>query len=232
MVGLKGPEALVSAVGAMMEEGFTHFKVKVGTAVAEDADRIRALRRAFGDGIWISVDGNGAYTPDEAIQLSRALEPCGVKLIEQPIDYGDLEGLVRLTAASPIPIMADQLVTGVAAALEVCQRRAADIVAIKVGQTGSIDQCRRVAELCLAFGVRVHIGGSAHPSVIDAALAHLAVSLPGIDPEAEVGECLAVTGDPTTGLIIRDGQCEVGNAPGLGVTLRVPSEQANMSSWG
>ncbi|MPZ15667.1 MAG: hypothetical protein GEU73_14800, partial [Chloroflexi bacterium] len=32
MVGIKPPAELVTAVGSMMEEGFTHFKVKLGTA--------------------------------------------------------------------------------------------------------------------------------------------------------------------------------------------------------
>lgn len=142
-----------------------------------------------------------------------------MQLIEQPIDYSDFDGLARLTAASPIPVMADQLVTGIKAAFEVCRRRAAHVVAMKIGQTGTLDECRSVADMCLAAGVRVHIGGIQHPAVIDAAHAHLAVSLPGIDEECEIGEFLAVRDDPTVGLRIEDGQYFPDGAPGLGVTL-------------
>lgn len=219
MVGIKPVADLIPAVADMMEDGFTHFKVKLGTGVAEDEERIRALRASFGDGIWLGIDGNGAYSVDDAIALSRALAPYGVSLVEQPIDYTDLEGLARLTAASPIPIMADQYVTSAQAAMDVCQRHAAHAVSIKVGQTGTIDECRSIAQMCLAAGVHVHIGGTAHPSVIDAAHAHLAMAVPGIDEQCEVGECLAVTDDPTSGLIIRDGRCEPGPGPGLGITL-------------
>jgi L-Ala-D/L-Glu epimerase len=219
MVGIKPPDKLVASVGAMMDEGYTHFKVKLGTGVAEDETRVRALRDAYGDRIWIGIDGNGAYSVDDAIALSRALAPYDVRLIEQPIDYTDLDGLVRLTASSPIPIMSDQIVTSVASALEVCQRRAAHVVAIKVGQTGSIDQCRQVAEMCLAFGLRVHVGGGAHPAVIDAAAAHVAVSVPGIDPEAEIGECFALTDDPITGFNFTGGRWRPSTAPGFGISL-------------
>lgn len=219
MVGIKPPAELVTAVGEMMGQGFTHFKVKLGTGIAEDAARIRALREVYGDGVWLGIDGNGAYSVDDAIALSRALEPLDVRLIEQPINYADLEGLARLTAASPVPVMADQYVNGMQAALEVCRRRAAHVISVKVGQTGSIDQCRHVAAMCLTSGVRVHIGGTAHPCVIDAALAHLAVSVPGIDEECEVGEFLALRDDPTGGARIEDGRYVVGSAPGLGVTL-------------
>jgi L-alanine-DL-glutamate epimerase-like enolase superfamily enzyme len=219
MVGIKPPDRLVATVGEMMGEGYTHFKVKLGTGVAEDEERVRALRNAYGDSIWIGIDGNGAYSVDDAIALSRALDPYDVRLIEQPIDYTDLDGLVRLTAASPIPIMSDQIVNSVAAALEVCQRRAAHVVAIKVGQTGSIDECRMVAEMCLAFGLRVHIGGGAHPSVIDAAAAHITVSVPGIDPEAEIGECFALTNDPIGGFGFTNGRWRPNTTPGFGVSL-------------
>src|SRR5439155_22967116 len=97
MVGIKPPGDLVEAVDGLIGDGFSHFKVKLGTGIAEDVARVRALREAFGDRPWLGIDGNGAYSVDEAIALSRALEPFDVKLIEQPIDYTDLEGLVRLT---------------------------------------------------------------------------------------------------------------------------------------
>ena len=218
MVGLKTAADLEAAARTLLEQGFAHLKVKVGTSPAEDAARIRRLREAFGPRLWIAVDGNGAYTPDEAIDLSRALAPYDVRLIEQPIDYRDLDGLARVTAASPIPIMADQYVTDVASALRLCQRRAAHLVSIKATKMGSLDECRRVAELCQAFGIGVHVGGSAGPAVVEAAQAQLAAALPWIDEECAVGAFLAVTGDPSVGVTIRDGRLALGAAGGLGVT--------------
>jgi len=219
MVGIKTPSDLVAATGEFMEEGYTHFKVKLGTGVAEDVERIHALRSEYGDSVWIAIDGNGAYTTDEAIELSRGLAPYDVRLIEQPIDYTDLEGLARLTAASPIPVMADQFVNGLESARQVCERQAAHMVSIKIGQCGTIDECRRVAELCLAFGVRVHVGGGGRPIVVDAAHAQFAASVPGIEAEAEVGECFALTNDLTGGVDVRDGTWHITDAPGLGVTV-------------
>jgi L-alanine-DL-glutamate epimerase-like enolase superfamily enzyme len=72
MVGIKAPEELVTTVGQLLEDGITHMKVKVGTGIKEDVERIRALRKSFAERISIGIDGNGAYTPDEAIELSRA----------------------------------------------------------------------------------------------------------------------------------------------------------------
>jgi L-Ala-D/L-Glu epimerase len=203
----------------LVEQGITHMKVKVGTGIHEDVERVRALRKSFGKGIWIGIDGNGAYTPDEAIELSRALAPYDVGLIEQPINSQDLDGLARVTATSPIPIMADQCVNDVKSALAVCQSRAAHIVSIKATKMGSLDECRRVFEVCRAFGVRAHVGGSAGPALVDIAQAHLAASLEGMDEECEVGEFQALTGDPTTGASIKNGCLEINMLPGWGLNL-------------
>jgi L-Ala-D/L-Glu epimerase / N-acetyl-D-glutamate racemase len=219
MVGIKAPDDLKKTVGELVNQGLTHFKVKIGTGLDEDLERIRALRECFGNKIWIGVDGNGAYDVDGAIALSKALEAYQVHLIEQPINYRDLDGLTRVTAASPIAIMADQCVEDVESALDVCQRRAAHVVSIKSTKMGFLDECRRITEVCHAFGVRVHVGGSAVPAVVDVASAHLAACLPGIDDEAEVGEFQAVQGDPLKGVVIRDGRMELGTSPGWGLTL-------------
>jgi L-alanine-DL-glutamate epimerase-like enolase superfamily enzyme len=219
MVGVKAPPELIATVKDLVAQGLTHFKVKIGTGLDEDVGRIRALREAFGEKIWIGVDGNGAYQVDEAIELCKALKAYQVGLIEQPTKDNDMEALIRVTAASPIPIMADQCVGDVASALDVCQRRAAHVVSIKATKMGSLEECRRVAEVCHAFGVHVHFGGSAAPAVVDVAAAHLAASLPSIDEECEVGEFQALQGDPFRGALLHNGQMELGTAPGWGLTL-------------
>ncbi|MFC1815463.1 mandelate racemase/muconate lactonizing enzyme family protein [Thermodesulfobacteriota bacterium] len=219
MVGLKPPAELEVAALALLKEGYRHLKVKIGSGVAEDLERIQVLRRAIGDDIWIGVDANGVYTPAQAIELSHGLEQYGVAFLEQPTHYADLDGLAQVTEASAVPIMADQCVSDAASALSLCKRQAAHIVSVKATKMGTLDECRRVAEICHAFGIRVHGGGSVVPSVVDAALAQLVASLPEFEKECEAGESQAVTGDITNGLTIREGRIEIGAAPGLGISV-------------
>jgi hypothetical protein len=82
-----------------------------------------------------------------------------------------------------------------------------------------LEECRRVTEVCWAFGIHVHFGGSAAPAVVDVAAAHLAASLPALDEECEVGEFQALRGDPFRGATIRYGRMELGTSPGRGLTL-------------
>ncbi len=117
--------------------------------------------------------------------------------------------------------MVDQCVHDVKSALEVCQRRAAHIVSIKATKTVSLAECRRVFDICRAFGVRVHVGGSAGSVVVDIAQAQLAGSLSGMDEECEADEFQALTGDPTSGATIENGCVEMSAASGWG--LRLPA---------
>ena len=54
---------------------------------------------------------------------------------------------------------------------------------------------------------------------IDIAAAQLAASCPAIDEECEVGEFQALKGEPTMGAIVKEGQVEIGDAPGWGLSL-------------
>jgi L-alanine-DL-glutamate epimerase-like enolase superfamily enzyme len=219
MVGIKPPTELVAAIRSLRDQGYSHFKIKIGTGVAEDVERIRAVRETFGNDIWLAVDGNSAYMPAQAIELSHALQAYQVALIEQPIHYKDTKGLAQLTAVSPIPVMADQCVKDANSALAVCQAKAAHVVSIKATNLGSIDECWRVYEICRAFGLRVHIGGSVTSALTDMAQAHLAATLPDIDEECEVGEFMAVRGDPITGAVIRNGRIQLNREAGWGVGI-------------
>jgi len=218
-VGIKPLNELEAAARNLVNQGYRHLKVKIGTTIEEDTERIRILRQAFGDEIWIAVDANGAYTPNQAIALSRALEPYAVVLIEDPVSGKDINGMAQVTAESSIPIMADQCVRDSITAFSICKHKAAHIISVKVTKMGSLDECRRVSEICHAFGLRVHMGGVAGPSIIDAAQIHFVALSPNVDKECEVGEFQALRNDPTVGINIQNGKAEIGMAPGFGISI-------------
>ena len=115
--------------------------------------------------------------------------------------------------------MADQCVKDAKSALAVCKAKAAHIVSIKATNLGSIDECWRVYEICREFDVRIHMGGSVTSALTDMAQAHLAATLPKVDEECEVGEFMAVSGDPISGAVIREGRIHLNNEPGWGVRI-------------
>jgi L-alanine-DL-glutamate epimerase-like enolase superfamily enzyme len=215
MVGIKAPEELVDAVRPLFEVGVRAFKLKVGEGVERDVDRVRRVRAAFGD-VTIMIDANGAYDRDSGIELGCALGELGVHCIEQPLPYRDVEGMALVRKASPVPLMADQMVESAADVVRVAQAGAADLVSLKLTKMGSVAECVRVAHVCAAVGIGVHLGGCAAPGIVDSALTRLALSTPDIDVFAEVGESAALVDDQVSGVVHTGPYARSDGHPGLG----------------
>jgi L-alanine-DL-glutamate epimerase-like enolase superfamily enzyme len=216
MVGIKAPQEIVAAVRPLHEAGVRAFKLKVGEGVERDVDRVRRVRAAFGDDVTIMVDGNGAYDRDSGIEFGRALGELGVHCIEQPLPYQDVEGMALVRKAIPVPLMADQMVESVADVVAVAQAGAADMISLKLTKMGSVAECIRVAHVCAAVGIGVHLGGCAAPGIVDSALTRLALSTPDIDVYAEVGESAALVDDQVSGVVHAGPYARSDGHPGLG----------------
>jgi L-alanine-DL-glutamate epimerase-like enolase superfamily enzyme len=215
MVGLKEPEEVVAAVRPTYEQGVRAFKVKVGDGAQRDIDRVRRLARAYPD-VRLMIDANGAYDLDSALELCRGLADFDVLCVEQPIAYRDTDAMAQLREKSPVPLMADQMVESVADAVRVGRQRAADIVSLKLTKMGSIAECLRVAHVCAAMGMGVHLGGCAAPGIVDSAITRLALSTPEIDAYAEAGESAALVDDQVSGVVFDGAFATSDGRPGLG----------------
>ncbi|MGH3741883.1 MAG: mandelate racemase/muconate lactonizing enzyme family protein, partial [Micromonosporaceae bacterium] len=215
MVGIKPPEEICDAVAPLYDDGLRGFKLKIGDGVERDVDRIRRVRSTFGD-IMISADANGSYDLPSAISLCQQLEELGVLCIEQPVPYDAVNAMVALREASPVPIMADQLVETAADVVRVAAAGAADIVSLKLTKMGSVAECVRIINVCAATGLRVHVGGSASPGIVDSALTRLALSHPEVEDYGEVGESMALVDDQPAGVRYAGAWATSDGQPGLG----------------
>jgi L-alanine-DL-glutamate epimerase-like enolase superfamily enzyme len=216
MVGIKEPELLVDAVRPLYDTGVRAFKLKVGDGVERDIDRVRRVRREFGESLTLMIDANGAYDRENALALCQGLGELDVHCVEQPLPYRDLSGMAELRAKSPVRIMADQMVESAADVVRVAQAGAADIVSLKLTKMGSVAECVRVAHVCAATGLGVHLGGCAAPGIVDSALTRLALSTPDIDVFAEVGESSALVDDQVLGVVYTGPHATSDGNPGLG----------------
>jgi len=97
--------------------------------------------------------------------------------------------------------------------------RAADIVSLKLTKMGSVAECLRVAHVCAAMGLGVHLGGCAAPGIVDSAITRLGLSTREIDVYAEAGESAALIDDQLNGVVLAgayatgDGRAGLGGAP-------------------
>ncbi|MEO6510503.1 MAG: dipeptide epimerase [Nocardioides sp.] len=153
------PDEIAATTARRTSEGFTVLKLKVGTDAATDVARVRAVRDAAPDA-RIRVDANQGWTPDEAITVIRALEDAGVgvEFVEQPVERYDLDGMARVTAAVDTPVMADESVFAPRDLAAVIERRAADLVNVKLAKCGGLGVARDLLERARATGMGTIIG--------------------------------------------------------------------------
>lgn len=157
-ISLVAPEDARTAAKEAVSAGFDNLKIKVGTDVEEDVQRVIAVREAAPDA-EIKVDANQGYYPREAITFADATAERGidVALFEQPVPEDDLRGLKRVRDAIHIPVAADESVFTAEDAAAVAAINAVDVINVKVQKAGIVDALDTV---CIAesHGIDLMIG--------------------------------------------------------------------------
>jgi L-alanine-DL-glutamate epimerase-like enolase superfamily enzyme len=86
-------EALLQQTDDNLARGFRAIKMKVGRPdLASDIGRVQAMRKHLGEGFPLMADANMKWTVEEAIRAARALQPCDLTWLEEPIIPDDISG--------------------------------------------------------------------------------------------------------------------------------------------
>jgi L-alanine-DL-glutamate epimerase-like enolase superfamily enzyme len=95
-------------------------------------------RDAVGAGLEIFTDANQAFAVDEAIRRARAYEPLDIGWLEEPLPADDIEGHVRLSAHTSLPIAVGESLYSHLHFREYLERHACSVVQVDVGRIGGI----------------------------------------------------------------------------------------------
>ena len=88
-----------------LERGFRAIKMKVGRSrLAEDVERVAAMRRHLGEGFPLMADANMKWTADLAIRAARAFAPYDLTWLEEPVIPDDVAGHARVVAEGGVPV--------------------------------------------------------------------------------------------------------------------------------
>lgn len=102
-------DALLQQAGERLRQGYRALKMKVGRPrLAEDLERVRAVRDLAGPEVALMVDANMRWTADEAVRAARALRDLGVYWLEEPVPPDDVEGHVRVRREGGVPVAAGE----------------------------------------------------------------------------------------------------------------------------
>lgn len=219
-VSVNEPAEMAEDAAGYVAGGFTVLKVKVGIGdIAEDIERIRAIRERVGHNVKIRLDANQGWKPKEAVQAIGQMEDAGlaIELIEQPVLADDVEGLRYVTAHTLTPIMADESVFSAKDALRVLQLGAADLINIKLMKSGGIQEAMKINALAETFGVGCMVGSMIETKLGITAAAHFAASQPNIT-RFDFDAPLMLSKDIVAGGIEYDATViRFAKAPGLGL---------------
>ena len=92
-----------------LAKGFRAIKMKVGRKrLAEDIERVKAMRAHLGEGFPLMVDANMKWSVDEAIRAARAFQPFELTWLEEPTVPEDPEGHARIVREGGLPIAAGE----------------------------------------------------------------------------------------------------------------------------
>ncbi|HEY2258797.1 MAG TPA: enolase C-terminal domain-like protein [Solirubrobacteraceae bacterium] len=150
-------------------EGFGTLKCKV--AIGDDAGRLAAVRAVAGPAMKIRIDANGAWSPAEARAALRVLGPVGIELCEQPV--AGVAAVAELSHETEIPLALDES----AAAAGALERRACDLVCLKVGGCGGLTGVLAAARRARATGYEVYLASTLDGPLGIAAALHAAAAL-------------------------------------------------------
>ncbi|ANN77539.1 mandelate racemase/muconate lactonizing enzyme family protein [Bordetella flabilis] len=147
---------LVDEALRAQEAGFGGTKIKVGRPhVAEDVERLSAVRDAVGPGWDVMTDANQGFTLAEAIRRARCFEGLDVAWFEEPIHADDVDAHRRLSASTTVPIAVGESLYSLSQFKDYLQSGACSIVQVDVGRIGGITPWLKVAHMAEAYNVPV-----------------------------------------------------------------------------
>jgi L-Ala-D/L-Glu epimerase len=184
-------------------------KTKVG--FDGDVEMIERIRGIFAG--TLRIDANEGWGLDEAIEKLNALEEFDIELCEQPIPGGRHEELARVTAASPIPVFADEDVLTSEDVRALVGK--ADGVNLKLKKTGGIREALRAVDVARGLDMRLMLGCNLESGIGLSAGAQIAAAFDHVDLDS----ITFLERDPFPSVSYDRGRLVLPEGPGLGVTV-------------
>jgi L-Ala-D/L-Glu epimerase len=218
-IPLVTPERAYAIAKDALKLGIKRIKVKVGSDLREDVNRVEAIRNGAPH-LGLTLDANQGYTPNEALLCLEALDDRDIRplLLEQPVHKDDYEGMRYVMQHTTVPIAADESAASPAAAARLIAMGAANVITIKLMKSGIVGALD-IAALCRVHHVQLMIGAMIETRLAISAAAHVAAGLGGFQ-FVDLDTPMLLAEDPFTGGYVQQGGVYdlTGVQRGLGIT--------------
>jgi L-alanine-DL-glutamate epimerase-like enolase superfamily enzyme len=138
--------------------GFKALKIKGGSHVELDIERILKVREAVGKRIQLRFDTNQGYNEQQTHDFVTGVRRADLELLEQPVAKGHPEVMGRITGRVSVPIMADESLLNLKDAFRLAKKDLVDMVNIKLMKVGGIHEALRVNAVAAAAELEAMVG--------------------------------------------------------------------------
>jgi L-talarate/galactarate dehydratase len=205
---------MLAAFEGYLKQGMMGVKIKIGHEDPKtDIKRVREVRKALGDDVWIAVDANQKWDFPTALRVGRELEQLGVAWFEEPLLCEDIPGHAKLAAALDIPIALGETLGSVYEFNAYLRADAVDILQPDIIRIGGITEMVKVVTLADIAQLPVA------PHHMMESVIHVACGVMGSGPIEYMPWVAGAFAEPS---LIKNGSMIPPQKPGLG--LDIPDE--------
>jgi L-alanine-DL-glutamate epimerase-like enolase superfamily enzyme len=223
VIGMGSDEHLREEVAFGRSAGFSYFKTKVGTVLADDVRRCEVLMEELRPGEQLGVDAQAGWSPVTALAALPRLADLGISFLEQPVSPALPEVMADLTARSEVPIVAHESMFTIRDGAAAFRSPVAHIWALTPSTHGGIVPTLDLLSLARTAGVPCLLGSNIELGVSTAMMIQLAAAFDEIRacpvPSDIVGPMYHGDDIVTRQPQIAWGCMHVPDGPGLGVEI-------------
>jgi len=208
-------EKLEEEVAGYIAEGYKRIKLKIQPGW--DIKPVSRIRELYPNTL-MQVDANQAYTRSDIGHLLQ-LDQFNLLLNEQPLHEHDIVGHAKLAAKAKTPVCLDESIISLQTAQDSIELKATSVINVKPGRVGGYLESRAIHDYCQSIDIPVWCGGMLESGIGRAAN----VALAALDGFKLPGDTSASNRyykrDITEPFIMKNGQLDVPNKPGIGVAV-------------
>lgn len=215
-IGILPLKDTLEQAGNYLKQGFDILKLKGGSAVEEDIEKVMKLREKYGYDFKLRFDANQGYTPTDSVEFIKKTKQAVIEILEQPTRQNKEQQLGDVTHSVDVPVMADESIKTLKDAFRLASNELIDMVNIKIQKVGGILESQHINSVSKAAGLEVMVGCIDECALGISAGLHFALSRPNIE-YADLDGHLDLLEDPFKNLFqLKNGTLYPSDFEGLG----------------
>jgi L-alanine-DL-glutamate epimerase-like enolase superfamily enzyme len=155
-LGYQPPAQLIEEAKKSLDQGYKAIKLRLGDSPKRDIERVRAVRKAFGDEVTILTDANIGCSVEDVRQLMPALDELNIGWLEEPFPAHDYRSYREARTFGRTPLAAGENHYTRFEFDRVIEDGAITILQPDLSKSGGITECLRIAAMASAWKLPIH----------------------------------------------------------------------------